>query len=312
MPISLKEIHVQKPKTYFMKWMNLSQTSCNLLIAFLFTLFTFQSNGQREKNNGLLWEISGNGSKQPSYLFGTIHMICKEKFHLPEIVKQKFSASKQVYLEVDMDDPRFQGILMQQMQLPSNELLKNKFSKNDYNKLDTFFKKEMNMSLAMFDRFKPMMVISLLTQRLMSCTEMESYELNFIKMAGEQKKELLGLERVEDQIGIFDAISDSLEIEAIMNMVNNFEAQKKEFNRMSELYVTQDLESLYQLMAESPEMMGSQELLLDRRNRNWIPVMEAAMGKEPSFFAVGAGHLAGDEGVIELLRKKGYTVKAIK
>jgi hypothetical protein len=131
-------------------------------------------------------------------------------------------------------------------------------------------------------------------------------------MAGEQKKELLGLERVEDQIGIFDAISDSLEIEAIMNMVNNFEAQKKEFNRMSELYVTQDLESLYQLMAESPEMMGSQELLLDRRNRNWIPVMEAAMGKEPSFFAVGAGHLAGDEGVIELLRKKGYTVKAIK
>jgi hypothetical protein len=141
MPISLKEIHVQKPKTYFMKWMNLSQTSCNLLIAFLFTLCTFQSNGQREKNNGLLWEISGNGSKQPSYLFGTIHMICKEKFHLPEIVKQKFSASKQVYLEVDMDDPRFQGILMQQMQLPSNELLKNKFSKNDYNKLDTFFKK---------------------------------------------------------------------------------------------------------------------------------------------------------------------------
>lgn len=57
---------------------------------------------------------------------------------------------------------------------------------------------------------------------------------------------------------------------------------------MSSLYKAQDLESLYQLMAASPEMMGSQELLLDRRNRNWIPIMESAMKKSSTFFAVGA------------------------
>jgi uncharacterized protein YbaP (TraB family) len=65
-------------------------------------------------------------------------------------------------------------------------------------------------------------------------------------------------------------------------------------------------------MAESPEMMGSQELLLDRRNRNWIPVMESAMKNSSTFFAVGAGHLAGNQGVLELLRKQGYKVKGIK
>jgi len=76
-----------------------------------------QSIAQRDKSNTLLWEISGNGLQQPSYLFGTIHMICKEDFHISEIVKQKFNSSKQVYLELDMDDPQLQVTMMQQMQL---------------------------------------------------------------------------------------------------------------------------------------------------------------------------------------------------
>jgi uncharacterized protein YbaP (TraB family) len=271
-----------------------------------------QSIAQRDKTNTLLWEISGNGLQQPSYLFGTIHMICKEDFLISEIVKQKFNSSKQVYLELDMDDPQLQVTMMQQMQLPDKETLKNKLGESDFKKLDSFLQKEMNMNLVMFDKFKPMMVMSILAQRLLPCAGMESYDMNFAKMATEQKKELLGLEKVEDQLGVFDAIPDSLEIRSIMNMVNDFESHKKEFSRMSSIYKTQDLDALYQLMAESPEMMGSQELLLDRRNRNWIPVMESVMKNSTTFFAVGAGHLAGSQGVLELLRKQGYMVKGIK
>jgi uncharacterized protein YbaP (TraB family) len=271
-----------------------------------------QSIAQRDKTNTLLWEISGNGLQQPSYLFGTIHMICKEDFLISEIVKQKFNSSKRVYLELDMDDPQLQVTLMQQMQLPSKETLKNKLGESNFKKLDSFLQKEMSMNLVMFDKFKPMMVMGLLAQRLLPCASMESYEMNFVKMASEQKKELLGLEKVEDQLGVFDAIPDSLEIRSIMNMVNDFDAQKKEFTRMSAIYKSQDLEALYQLMVESPEMMGSQELLLDRRNRNWIPVMESAMKNTSTFFAVGAGHLGGSQGVLELLRKQGYMVKGIK
>jgi uncharacterized protein YbaP (TraB family) len=295
-----------------MKWTN--QIHCNrkLVVIFFFTLCSIQSIAQRDKSNTLLWEISGNGLQQPSYLFGTIHMICKEDFHISEIVKQKFNSSKQVYLELDMDDPKLQVTMMQQMQLPDKETLKNKLGESNFRKLDSFLQKEMNMNLVMFDKFKPMMVMSILAQRLLPCAGMESYDMNFAKMATEQKKELLGLEKVEDQLGVFDAIPDSLEIRSIMNMVNDFESHKKEFSRMSSIYKTQDLDALYQLMAESPEMMGSQELLLDRRNRNWIPVMESAMKNSTTFFAVGAGHLAGSQGVLELLRKQGYRVKGIK
>ena len=293
-----------------MKWTSLRQRK--LWIVFLFSICLMQSIAQSNKANALLWEISGNGLQQPSYLFGTIHMICKEDFTISELAKQTFNTSKQVYLELDMDDPQLQSVMMGLMQLPGKESLKNKLGESNFNKLDSFLKKEMNMNLAVFDGFKPMLVMSLLAQRLLSCAAMESYEINFVKMASEQKKELLGLERVEDQVGVFDAIPDSLEIRSIMNMVNDFESQKKEFTRMSSLYKAQDLESLYQLMAQSPEMMGSQELLLDRRNRNWIPIMESAMKKSSTFFAVGAGHLGGSQGVLELLRKQGYKVKPIQ
>mgnify|MGYP000043811418 FL=1 len=295
-----------------MKWMKQIQCNRKLVFIFFFTLCSMQSIAQRDKTNTLLWEISGNGLQQPSYLFGTIHMICKEDFLISEIVKQKFNSSKQVYLELDMDDPQLQVTMMQQMQLPDKETLKNKLGESDFKKLDSFLQKEMNMNLVMFDKFKPMMVMSILAQRLLPCAGMESYDMNFAKMATEQKKELLGLEKVEDQLGVFDAIPDSLEIRSIMNMVNDFESHKKEFSRMSSIYKTQDLDALYQLMAESPEMMGSQELLLDRRNRNWIPVMESAMKNSSTFFAVGAGHLGGSQGVLELLRKQGYMVKGIK
>lgn len=293
-----------------MKWMSLRKSK--LWTVLLLTICSIQSIAQTDKTNALLWEISGNSLKQPSYLFGTIHMICKEDFTFSELAKQKFNASKQVYLELDMDDPKLQPVMMGLMQLPGNESLRNKLGENNFNKLDSFLKKQTNMNLAVFDRFKPMMVMSLLAQRLLSCAAMESYEMNFVKMASEQKKELLGLERVEDQVAVFDAIPDSLEIRSIMNIVNDFESQKKEFTRMSSLYKAQNLESLYQLLVASPEMMGSQELLLDRRNRNWIPIMESAMKNSSTFFAVGAGHLGGSQGVLELLRKQGYVVKGIK
>ena len=295
-----------------MKWMKTKMIKVQVLLSLLGIVYCSTAFAQQPSSKSLLWEISGNGLQEPSYLFGTIHMICKEDFLLSETAKQKFNSSKQVYLELDMDDPQLQMTMMQQLQLPSNESLKNKFDESDFKALDSFLMKELNMNLAVFDQFKPMMVMSLLAQRVLSCAEMESYEMNFVKMATEQKKELLGLEKVEDQLAVFDAIPDSLEIRSIMNMVTDFDAQKKEFNRMSNIYKSQDLEALYQLIAESPEMMGSQELLLDRRNRNWIPVMDSAMKKTSTFFAVGAGHLGGNQGVLELLRKQGYSVKPIQ
>ena len=108
-----------------MKWMKTKMIKVQVLLSLLGIVYCSTAFAQQPSSKSLLWEISGNGLQEPSYLFGTIHMICKEDFLLSETAKQKFNSSKQVYLELDMDDPQLQMMMMQQLQLPSNESLKN-------------------------------------------------------------------------------------------------------------------------------------------------------------------------------------------
>lgn len=293
-----------------MKWMK-TRSNIKYALLIILSVLAAPSFAQVDKTQSLLWKISGNGLIQDSYLYGTIHIICKEDFRLSETIKQKFSASKAIYLEIDMDDPKFSSEMMQQMTLPKGQNLKGIFGESNFALVDSFMKAETKTSLAAFNSFKPMMVMSLLFQRMLPCKEIESYEMAFIKMAKEQKKELSGLELVADQIAVFDAIPDSLEVKSLVDMVKDFKRYQKDFSSMIDIYKSQNTEALYNLMVNSPDMMGSKELLLDQRNRNWIPLMETSMRKQSSFFAVGAGHLSGEVGVIELLRKKGYQVTAV-
>ena len=280
--------------------------------SFLFFLFLCAGiSVHAQKENSLLWEISGNGLSKPSYVFGTIHMICKEDFFMPDVVKQKFESSQHVFLEMDMDDPKMQGKMMKLAMLPAGENLKKLFG-NDYPMVDSFFKAKAGMGLAVFNQFKPMMVMSMLYLKMLPCTQTESYETTFMAMAKQQQKDLKGLETIEDQMQVFDNIPDSVEVANILKMIKDFDAQVKQFADMVAVYKEQNIQKLYTSVSSSPDLMEAQDDLLKKRNSNWIPVMEQYMKEGQSFFAVGAAHLGGDIGLIALLKKAGYKVKAIK
>lgn len=274
-------------------------------------LLTAQLSYAQNAGNSLLWEVSGNGLTTPSYVFGTIHIICKEDFFMPPAVQQAVERSGKLYLELKMDDPKLQMEMMQLLRLENGQTLQKIFGAAGYAQLDSFFRTRLNMSLAFFSSFKPFMALSLMYQKMLPCAVQQSYEMEFMNLARKQKKEIVGLETVADQIAVFDAIPDSVEVAAILKMVQDFEVQQKELNKMVQVYRSQDVEALYQMTISSEDMMGSAELLLGKRNRSWIPVMETAMQNNSSFFAVGAAHLGGAEGVLQLLRAKGYTVKPV-
>jgi uncharacterized protein len=266
---------------------------------------------QQKEENSLLWEITGKDLKQPSYLFGTIHLICKEDFFMPEVVKQKFAGANNVFLEMDMDDPAMQMDMLKLAMLPPGESLKKLFG-TDYNIVDSFFKKNSTYPLAMFNQFKPMMIMSLLYLEMLPCQTQESYEQSFIAMAKAAGKDIQGLETMEDQMKVFDDIPDSTEVKNIVKMIKDYDAQVKQFADMVKVYKEQNVTKLHKDVTSSPDMMDAEDALLTKRNNNWIPVMSKSMKEAPSFFAVGAAHLAGENGVIHLLRKAGYTVKAVK
>jgi hypothetical protein len=262
-------------------------------------------------DRALLWEISGKNLASPSYLYGTIHMICADDFILPDSVKQTFGRCGKIYLEIDMDDPSM-AFKTLQLSFMKEHSLKDLMSKEEYAGLEKFMRDSIGVPLMLFNKMKPFTLLSVLYTKILPCSKMESYEQHFQDMAKKQEKELLGLEKLEDQFAVFDKIPDSMEVRMILEMVNHFAEQKKEFSEMAHAYTQRDLDALHKMISQSPDMAGFEDLLLDQRNESWITVMEKAMALEPIFFAVGAGHLPGEKGVITLLRRAGYKVRPIE
>jgi uncharacterized protein YbaP (TraB family) len=263
------------------------------------------------RENALLWEISGNGLAGPSWLYGTIHMICAEDFTLGDSLRSGFSSAEKIYLELDMDDPSM-ALRTLQLSMLKKGSLKDLMSREAYDTLNRFMTDSMRMPLMLFNKMKPFTLMSILYTKILPCDKTESYEQQFLLMAAREKKEILGLEKLEDQFAVFDQIPDSVEAQMILAMIRDFDGQRREFQKMTDAYKNRDLNTLAGLMEESPDMKGYENLLLANRNKNWIPVMQSAMAKNPCFFAVGAGHLPGPEGVIALLRRAGYRVRPIE
>ena len=281
-------------------------------VLLLFTIFISLFSNAQELEKSLLWKISGNGLNKPSYLFGTIHLTCDTSLDANTL--NALEATEQLYLELDMDDKSIQMQMMKLMMMKDGAKLSTLLSPEDFKILDEFMKKNLNMSAKLFDSFKPFMISSMLFPKMLDCKS-KSVESELMKITKEQNEEIFGLEKAEDQMKVFDEISYQDQADELLKTVkDNLEKDKKEFQEMITIYQNKDIEGMLKMMSDSDNKITSenQDILLNDRNKNWIPIMVKIMKDKPTFFGVGAGHLAGEEGVIKLLRKKGYKVEAIK
>lgn len=280
-----------------------------LSIAFIGT--TLFSNAQTEKS--LLWEISGNGLQKPSYVYGTIHMICPDKFFVPNGLEEKLKATEQTYLEIDMDDPQMMSKTQKLMFSADGKKLKDIMNEADYKSFSDYFKKTTNMSTEMLMTAKPFAYLSMIMMKSTGCPMPKSYEEYFVKQTQAGKKELLGLETIEDQMSILDKAPTEEQVKWLMEMAKDGDKNNAMFAEMVDLYTKQDLDGLQKYMTKFTVGMQSLEKdLLQNRNEKWIPIIEKNSKEKPTFYAVGAAHLVGDKGVLNLLKQKGYTVSAVK
>lgn len=275
-----------------------------------------QVNGQKassttEGNSTLLWKISGNGLKTPSYLFGTMHLICESDYFWTPAMENALKSSKKVAFEMKLDDPTIQMKVSAGMLLPADQTLKDYYNDTEYLTFEKFFQKNVGMPLSMVEKMKPMGLLSLLATKMYDCGMPSSYEQNILEKATKSKKEILGLESVEDQINVLNSVDIQASANQMLKMAEEWEEMKAEQNKMVEMYKSQDIVALNQMIEESPDYKDNLEVLLYKRNKNWIPVITQHIKKQPVFIAVGAGHLAGEMGVIQLLRNEGYTVEPI-
>jgi uncharacterized protein YbaP (TraB family) len=267
----------------------------------------------QKASNSLLWEISGNGLTQPSYLYGTIHAICSQDFMLSDVAKQKFEQSQQVYLELDMDDPSMMVEMQKRMFMQDGATLTSILSASNYTKVAKFFKDSMQINIDKIPKMKPFVLSSMTIPKLLGCP-IQSYESTFTSMAQKQKKELLGLETVQEQFDALDKLSYAEQADLMLvKMVDDWQNNKSEFQRMLQDYKKQDVEALHNDILSSSSMNKEfEQNLLITRNLNWIPRITKVVREKPTFIAVGAGHLGGTQGLIALLKKQGFSVKALR
>ena len=261
----------------------------------------------------VLWEISGKNLKQPSYIFGTFHLMCKEDIVFSENLKKALAGSKKLYLEMDLDNlSNTMGALFC-MNMNGNKTLNEFYTPEEYKRIETYFKDSLKMPFTMFNKVKPLMLESMLYPKLMQCKTLSGVEEGLMKLSKEQNKEVEGFETIQFQCAVFDSVPYETQAKGLLRTLDSIASYKIEFQEMLNLYKSQQLSLLDSLLTKQSEETGaSMDVLLYNRNKNWVKQMEKLMPKENLFIAVGAGHLPGKQGVLQLLRNEGYMVKPIK
>lgn len=265
----------------------------------------------------LLWEISGNGLTKPSYLYGTIHMICKEDASLGDSLVAAIQRSDRVYFEVDMDNLMEMLTALKDFKMRNDTTLADLLSKEDYEKVKEYMESKSTMlPFSKLETYKPMLASSLLMESGIGCEESVAMEQLILEQAKKNGKRVEGLETMSFQASIFDSIPYKLQAEQLLKYITEGSSQSqadKQFQEMIEAYKAQDIEKLGEFVKEDESGLGNYEdILIYNRNRNWVQKLKKLMPERSLTVAVGAGHLAGENGVIKLLRKEGYTVKPVK
>jgi len=283
-------------------------------ILFLLTALLLTTTAQAQ----LLWRVTGNGLKQPSYLFGTYHILKDSYLNQNQKVKKAYEAAEGVVVETTIDSSAMLQMAMRGLML-GNSLTK-LISEADYKLVNDEFKRATGMDLGLFNQMKPIVTATMLS---MAYTEKESdtlksftgqpLDLYFATEGKKRGKTVTALETMDEQMGfLFDHDPVEKQAEQLVKMVKDRDDMRKASVSLTKMYLKEDLNGLWKLGEQFGDSYGDLTYLVDERNANWMKRLPNLMAARPTFVAVGALHLPGPKGVIELLRKQGFKVEPVR
>jgi uncharacterized protein YbaP (TraB family) len=255
----------------------------------------------------LLWKITGNDLKEASYIYGTIHIKDKRVFTFNDSVSAAFEKCKAVALEVDLSTENL-ILLSQKMILPGDQTLKDLFTYEEYGLIKTVVENVSGMDIGLFDRLKPITLLSLVMNYQFANDVDVSVDEYFYTKSKELDKEVIGIETIEEQLEIMDSIP----YEYIIDYFRNIDKAQEDIENIISLYQSAKLEELLEMMQEDKSMVMISKNLLTDRNIRMAERIQPIINRQSAFIAIGAGHLPGKEGIINLLSGEGYIVEPLK
>ena len=263
-----------------------------------------------------VWKITSG--ENTVYLGGTVHLLRPSDYPLPEEYEQAYQESAVLVFETDissMNDLSIQAETLKQLTYTDGQSLDTVLNDEAYNALSEYIA-TIGIPMAMIEQFKPGMIISML--QLLEFQKIgftpQGVDAYFNIRAMSDAKTLEELESVEEQIGFLAAMGEGNENEFILLSLSDLDETAEVMEDMIFAWRAGDNEKLSEMFVadmlnEAPELYES---LLRGRNLNWIPQIDKMLADEDvEFVLVGAAHLVGNDGLLELLKARGYKVSQL-
>ena len=279
------------------------------IVAFLGLLLSVPAFAQSQ--HSLFYEVSGNGLKKPSYLFGTFHLYTSSFVDSQKNMLRKFKATKAVAGEIVADSLNFSPQLLQAMQ--SDTPLFDLMSKEAYVELDAWMEELTGSDLSLFNNLSPMAVNAMLLQfvyakNFPSPKNEQPMDVYLQTEARKRKMKVYGLESVQTLVAALFDKPLKRQAEQLEEFVLEKDSAVHHLRMLQHLYRNADYDKLVAMMYDAKYTEQEIKTMIHDRNAAWLALLPAMMHAEPTFVAVGAMHLAGETGLVEGLRKQGYTV----
>ena len=277
---------------------------------------SFSLKGQTVEN-ALLWKIQGNGLQKSSYILGTYHLVNNEFLDNLKGCELALKRTSSVLGELEIT-PEVAGQMMPYM-LMEKSSLDSLMNPSQYDSLSRFVQDKLGLPMVVFNKMKPIGIYLMLSAVEMKNTSFisnykgEPMDVYVQNQAKKHEKEVYALETIQDQADLlFNQVALNDQVQLLMQYIKAGKQESSiENDRMNNCYMNQDLNCLDSLMNTSGFNAIESNLLLKDRNIRWIPRIEEIIKKQSCFIAVGALHLAGENGLIFLLRKQGYTLNPV-
>lgn len=259
------------------------------------------------RRKSLLWKISGNELPFPSYLFGTMHLMCADQFDIKPKVLSALHKCPAYFMEVDL------GSISEREEMNESATEESRISDGLNNKekeeLQEILFTQYGLTLEEADAQPPMMLINRMITDSLNCESFKIAEIELLAIAQQTGKKSGGLETTQQQLKIADQVFNSKEL---LRQLRSGPEYTIVFDKMIKAYQSEDLLALADLVTDDRFMSKkAYRTLVTARNKRWAKRMPRLMKKERTFFAIGAGHLPGDEGMIGLLRQGGFAVNPV-
>lgn len=276
-------------------------------------------------NAQLLWKISGNGLESPSYIIGTHHLAPLSVLDSIAGLKDAFDSSQEVIGELvvsDFQTPEVMQAMQKVMMINNDTTIQQLFMPNDYEMVNQYTKENLMLDLAMAPKLKPAflqnnLVVLLYMKTYGGVNPEEQIDGYFQAEATKKGKKVSSLETPEFQFNLlYNGTSLQRQADLLVCALSDLDKSMQGIKDITEAYIKHDINEMLSISKRkegtkcdgTPEEMAAMN---DDRNKNWAEILPAKMQATPLFVAVGALHLPGDTGILNLLRQKGYQVEAV-